>query len=110
MTDLGLEVAESVTALSQGESTFFYTLSYEQLSELTSDILVVYADTPETADAFLTESPTADMAQVQEGAVAVVEGAPLVASVSPPTALSLTWGLGAYLVELQEAACAAGGC
>ena len=50
------------------------------------------------------------MEQVQQEAVAVVEGAPLIASVSPPTALSLTWGLDEYLAELRDAACAAGAC
>ena len=49
MADLGLEVADSVNALSAGEETFFYTLSYERLSELTSDIIVVYAETPAAA-------------------------------------------------------------
>jgi iron complex transport system substrate-binding protein len=86
LTDLGLEVDDSVSALASGESSFFYTLSYERLSELTSDVLVVYAEDAEAATAFLEESPTADMAQVREGRVAVVESAPLISSVSPPTA------------------------
>ncbi len=110
MTDLGLEVADSVTTLSDGAETFFYTLSYERLTELTSDILIVYAATPEEAEAFLGEGPSAAMDQVQDGRVALVEGPALISSVSPPTALSLTWGLDEYVTSLSEAACAAGAC
>lgn len=104
MTDLGLEVAESVTALSDGAETFFFTLSYERLADLTSDILVVYAATEADETAFLTDGPTADMAQVQEGRVALVSGPALISSVSPPTALSLTWGLDEYVAALSAAA------
>ncbi len=106
MTDLGLEVADSVTTLSDGAETFFYTLSYEQLAELSSDILVVYAATEEEEQAFLSDGPSADMAQVQDGRVAMVRGPALIASVSPPTALSLTWGLEEYVAELSAAAAA----
>ncbi len=108
LTDLGMEVAPSVDELDTEESTFFYTLSYEQIGEIESDVLVVYAETPEDTTAFLTDGPTAQMAQVQDGRVAVIEGAPLVAAVSPPTALSLTWGLDDYLAALGEAAAAVG--
>lgn len=104
MTDLGLEVAESVATLADGAETFFYTLSYERLADLTSDILVVYTATEADETAFLTDGPTADMAQVQEGRVALVRGPALVSSVSPPTALSLTWGLDEYVAALSAAA------
>lgn len=108
MTDLGLEVAESVTTLADGAETFFSTLSYERLADLTSDILVVYAATEADETAFLTDGPTADMAQVQEGRVALVRGPALISSVSPPTALSLTWGLEEYVAALSAAASGAG--
>src|SRR3546814_2382149 len=48
--DLGLVSAESVDALATDEATFYFTLSYEQLDQLTSDILVSFADTQEQAD------------------------------------------------------------
>jgi iron complex transport system substrate-binding protein len=105
--DLGFTGAESVEQLAAGEETFFYTLSTERLAELESDVLVVYADTPETAAAFLESPEAALMGQVERGAVAEVVGTDLVASVSPPTALSLTWGVDAYVAELAEAATAA---
>lgn len=106
--DLGLESAPSVDELANGEATFFYTLSYEQLDKLTSDVLVVYAPTQEEADRFLASKPAQAMKQVQAGAVAAVVGADFVASVSPPTALSLTWGLDEYVDLLVGAVAKAG--
>ncbi|MWB98811.1 iron-siderophore ABC transporter substrate-binding protein [Agromyces seonyuensis] len=104
LTDLGLEVAPSVEELANGESTFFYTLSYEQVDQLDSDILVSYSDTQEEADAFLTSANTSVIPAVQNGAVAQVVGTEFIAAVSPPTALSLTWGLDDLVASLSEAA------
>jgi iron complex transport system substrate-binding protein len=106
---LGLVSAPSVTALASGESSFFYTLSYEQLDKLTSDILVSFADTREASNAFLSSPHGQLMEQVRTGRVAPVIGKEFIASVSPPTALSLTWGLEQYVSILSTAANAAGG-
>jgi iron complex transport system substrate-binding protein len=102
--DLGLVSAESVDELSTDESTFYFTLSYEQLDRLTSDILVSYADTPEASQDFLASDHAQLLPQVRDGAVAEVTGTDFIASVSPPTALSLTWGLDEYVALLAEAA------
>jgi iron complex transport system substrate-binding protein len=104
---LGLELAPSVAELATDESTFYFTLSYERLGELTSDILVSYADTPELSAQFLESDQARLMEQVQRGAVAEVVGPEFIASVSPPTALSLTWGLDEYVALLSDAAQAA---
>lgn len=103
MLDLGMVNPPSVDELSTDESTFYFTLSYEQLPQLTSDVLVSYADTPEMSQAFLVSEHGALMQQVIDGTVAEVTGTAFIASVSPPTALSLTWGLDDY-VELLSAA------
>lgn len=100
--DLGLVTAPSVTDLDTGESTFYFTLSHERLDELTSDVVVAYADTPEALDAFLASAAAGTMPQVQQGAVAGVVGQAFIASVSPPTALSLTWGLEDYVQILAD--------
>jgi iron complex transport system substrate-binding protein len=102
--DLGLELAPSVDALANGGETFYYTLSKERLGDLTSDILVSYADDEATAEAFLRSPAARLMSQVQAGHVASVVGTELIASVSPPTALSLTWGLDDYVTVLSKAA------
>lgn len=101
---LGLTSAPAVDELASGEETFYYTLSYEQLDRLESDILVSFADTPALSREFLTSSHGRAMSQVKEGRVAEVVGSSFIASVSPPTALSLTWGLDDYVEILAGAA------
>lgn len=105
--DLGLESAPSVDDLAEGGETFYYTLSQERLGDLTSDVLVSYADTEETSSAFLSSPAAQTMAQVKAGTVAEVIGTEFIAAVSPPTALSLTWGLDEYVEILAAAAQAA---
>jgi iron complex transport system substrate-binding protein len=106
-TELGFTSAPSVAELANGESDFFYTLSYEQLDQLTSDVIVNFAATDEESNAFLTAGYAQVMPQVQAGAVASPVGADFVASVSPPTGLSLTWGIDDYVDLLSAAALAA---
>ena len=106
--DLGLKSAPSVEKLASGNETFYYTLSTERLGELESDLLVSYADTEEASASFLASGPAKTMKQVQRGTVAEVVGTEFIAAVSPPTALSLTWGLDEYVKTLAEAAKAAG--
>lgn len=108
MLDLGFESAPAVDELDTDESPFYFTLSHERLDELTSDVLVVYGTTQEELDAFLTSAPAQSMAQVTEGAVAQLVGAEFIASVSPPTALSLPWGLDEVVDQLAAAVAAKG--
>lgn len=103
LLDLGFTSAPAVDDLANGDSTFYYTLSYEQLPALTSDVLLQYADTPEAAQAFLSSAPGRTMAQVQEGRVASLVGTQFIAAVSPPTALSATWGLDELVSALEGA-------
>lgn len=102
--DLGFTSAPAVEQLAAGAETFYYTISHERLGELTSDVLVSYADTQEASDAFLASPAALTMTQVQRGTVAEVIGTKFIAAVSPPTALSLTWGLKDYVRILSEAA------
>jgi iron complex transport system substrate-binding protein len=102
--DLGFESAPSVDELATDESTFYFTLSYERLGELTSDVLVTYADDEAGSAAFLASDPAQLMAQVREGRVAEVTGTERIAAVSPPNALSLPWGLDDYVAALATAA------
>lgn len=105
--DLGFENATSVDELANGDSTFFYTLSYEQLDKLSSDVLVNFAATTEESDTFLASGYAQALTQVQRSAVASPVGEAFISSVSPPTALSLTWGLDDYVALLATAAEAA---
>jgi iron complex transport system substrate-binding protein len=104
LSALGLEDAPAVAELANGDSPFFYTLSYEQLDRLESDLLISYHDTQEEADAFLASAPIGAIPAVSRGQVAQVVGTELIAAVSPPTALSLTYGLDELVASLSAAA------
>jgi len=102
LVDAGLVSAPSVSELGKGEELFFM-LSYENLDQLTSDVLVSYFETPETDAAFFGNSVIALAPQVAKGAVARVIGAELINSVSPPSALSLKWGYPQYIKLIADA-------
>jgi len=104
LEDLGFDVAPSVTKLSTEESSFFYTLSMENLDRLRSDVLVSYSPSRQRAHEVLSSETLQVMPQVKNRAVASIAGEEYVASVSPPTALSLTWGLDEYVAQLSAAA------
>lgn len=93
LEDLGFTTAPSVKTLDTGEATFYYSLSYEKLDQLTSDMLVVYGDTDDDIDTFLASDHAKLLSQVGAGHVARIVGPAQIAAVSPPTALSLTWGI-----------------
>ncbi|MCD1267462.1 ABC transporter substrate-binding protein [Microbacterium sp. MEC084] len=100
--DLGFVSAESVTELDTGEATFYYTLSYEQLDKLEADVLLIYGDTEAEVDEFLASEQGQLLPQVPEGEVVKVIGQSAIASVAPPTALSLTWGMGDFIAAIEE--------
>lgn len=104
LSALGVEDAPSVAELQNGDSPFFFTLSYEQLDQLDSDLILSYHDTQEEADAFLASAPIGVIPAVSRGQVAQVVGTELIAAVSPPTALSLTYGLDELVEALSAAA------
>ncbi|WP_159606803.1 iron-siderophore ABC transporter substrate-binding protein [Agromyces humi] len=104
LSAFGIEDAPAVAELANGDSPFFYTLSYEQLDQLDSDLILSYHDTQAEADAFLQSAPIQAIPAVARGQVAQVVGTELIAAVSPPTALSLTYGLDQLVASLSAAA------
>ncbi|MCD4535931.1 iron-siderophore ABC transporter substrate-binding protein [Nocardioides sp. cx-169] len=108
LEDLGFELAPSVDELDTEESTFYYTISTEVVDELTSDVLLSYAANEDVATTIEKDPTYQAMAQFKEDRVATVVGEDVVSSVSPPTALSLTWGLDAFVDALVPAVQAAG--
>ena len=104
LTDLGFGLAPSVGELDTGESTFFFTMSYEETDKLVSDVLLSYHDTPGEEQAFMTADSTASMQQFKDETIANVVGPDVVSSVSPPTALSFGYSLDAFVTALAEAA------
>lgn len=104
MLDLGPVSAPSVDALANGKESFYYTLSYEKVDEIDSDVLVTYADTQSQLDTFLNKPYAKAIPAVKRGAVAAIVGTENIAAVSPPTALSLTDALPGLVDKLSAAA------
>ncbi|MGM0384984.1 MAG: iron-siderophore ABC transporter substrate-binding protein [Actinomycetota bacterium] len=105
LLDLGLVSAPAIEDFGSGsESSFYFTLSYEETDKLDADLLVTFASTEEEAEAFLAQSYAQAIPAVAEGAVATVIGDQLISAISPPNALSLPWGLDEYVAVLSEAA------
>lgn len=103
--DFGLVLAPGVNeqdpAKGQG---FYYGLSYETFDSLNPDILITYFENDQQNADFLAKPGVATSAVVQKGAIAAIIGQEFVYSVSPPTGLSLKWGLDNFLSLLAAAA------
>jgi iron complex transport system substrate-binding protein len=101
---LGLEIAPAVSELAPGDGSFFYTLSYEELDKLESDVVVAYTYTEEEAAALPTKPELQALPAVKNGKVVQQVGQIPVSAVSPPTALSVTWpeGMPALVESLAE--------
>lgn len=99
--DLGFTTPDSVTSLDTKEATFYYTLSPEQFGSLTADVLLIYAATDDEIDTFLASPEAKLLPQVNGGKIVKVTGEAEVSSVSPPTALSLTWGVDKFVDDIK---------
>jgi iron complex transport system substrate-binding protein len=103
LEDLGFTLAPSVDELDTEESTFYYTISTENVDKLTSDVLLSYAADQARADEIAADPTYQTMEQFADGRVAHVVGEDIVSSVSPPTALSLTYSLDTFVDALAAA-------
>lgn len=98
--DLGFRIAPDV-ADAKGDE-FFYPLSLERLAEIDADDLLVYTGAEEGSGRELARSAVVTSAwSRKKGRVLVVDGETLTASVSPPTALSLRWGISRFVDILR---------
>ena len=104
LTDLGLEYAPSLDALGGDDESFYFSVSYENADRLVSDILVSYYEEQADSDAFFSQPYIARLPQTEAGAYASIVGVEQVAAVSPPSALSLRWGIEDCVAALAEAA------
>lgn len=108
LEDLGFTSAPSVAELDAGESTFYTTVSSENLDRIDADVLFTQAEAQSDIDDFLASDRAALIPAVAAGAVAPIVGEENVAAVSP-TALSLPWILPQIVEQLAKAAAAAQG-
>ncbi|MDF0530589.1 iron-siderophore ABC transporter substrate-binding protein [Tsukamurella sp. 8F] len=104
LRDFGLVDAPSVNELANGNETFYYTVGFESMARLTSDVLVSYAPERATQDTFLGRPAVAAIPQVSGRHVATITGRDLVTAVSPPTILSVGWGVDRVVDALSKAA------
>lgn len=104
LTDFGMQMNPSVTALAPAGDAFYYPLSYELFDQLEADIFITYYEDQAALDAFLATPQAQSYPPIARGGLAALVGTEKVAAVSPPSALSLRWGLPGYLALLDAAA------
>ncbi len=90
LEDLGFVTADAVTALDSGESTFYTTVSAENLDQIDADVIFTQVDSEDALQTFLTSDRTTLIPAVAKGAVGAIVGEENVAAISP-TALTLPW-------------------
>ncbi|WP_169582639.1 MULTISPECIES: ABC transporter substrate-binding protein [Microbacterium] len=108
LEDLGFVSAPAVTELDSGESTFYTTVSSENLDQVVADVLFTQAEVQQDLDDFLASDRGQLIPAVAAGAVAPIVGEENVAAVSP-TALTLPWILPEIVEQLAAATAIAQG-
>lgn len=108
LEDLGFVSAPAVTELDSGESTFYTTVSSENLDQVVADVLFTQAEAQQDLDDFLASDRGRLIPAVAAGAVAPIVGEENVAAVSP-TALTLPWILPEIVEQLAAATAIAQG-
>ncbi|HEY8577333.1 MAG TPA: iron-siderophore ABC transporter substrate-binding protein [Devosia sp.] len=104
LTDFGMKMNPSVAANAPGDDTFFYPLSYELFDKLEADIFITYYEEQAALDTWLQTPQAKSYPPIANGGLAALVGTENVAAVSPPSILSLRWGLPRYLEVLSAAA------
>lgn len=104
LTDFGMKMNPSVAALAPGDDAFYYSLSYELFDQLEADIFITYYEEQSALDQWLRTPQAQTYPPIANGGLAALVGTSNVAAVSPPSALSLRWGLPTYLKVLGDAA------
>jgi iron complex transport system substrate-binding protein len=108
LEDLGFVSTDAITALDSGESTFYTTVSYENLDQIDAQVIFTQAEEQAQIDEFLASDRGQLIPAVKKGAVAAIVGEENVSAVSP-TALSLPWLLPTMVDKLAEATAIAQG-
>ncbi|MDM7854139.1 iron-siderophore ABC transporter substrate-binding protein [Cellulomonas alba] len=105
LNQLGMVTSPSVEALDpKKDESYFYTVSYENVSKIDTDLLVAYFDDQAAADTFASDPLIAAMPSVKSGAFAPIVGQSFVMASSAPSALSIPWMLDKYVPQLAAAA------
>ncbi|WP_460773995.1 ABC transporter substrate-binding protein [Microbacterium sp. GXF7504] len=108
LEDLGFVTADAVTELDTGESTFYTTVSAENLDSIDAEVIFTQVEDEQALETFLTSSRTRLIPAVAAGAVGAIVGAENVNGISP-TALSIPWSLPSIVEQLAKATAVAKG-
>ncbi|WP_164540301.1 ABC transporter substrate-binding protein, partial [Streptomyces abyssomicinicus] len=102
---LGMRLADSVVGLDADGDGMMYTLDYEDLDRLESDVVVLYATTPETAELDLADEQLNALPAFSAGRIGQLFGTDEFASAASPTVLSIRWpgGMPVLAESLQKA-------
>lgn len=104
LTDFGMVMDPSVAALAPGDDAFYYPLSYELFDQLKADIFITYYEEQAALEEWLATPQAQTYPPIAKGGLAALVGTENVAAVSPPSILSLRWGVPRYLKVLGAAA------
>ncbi|MFG6401300.1 ABC transporter substrate-binding protein [Microbacterium sp. P04] len=108
LEDLGFVSAPAVTALDTGESTFYTTVSSENLDQIDAEVVFTQTETEDALQTFLTSDRTKLIPAVAKGAVGAIVGEENVAAITP-TALSVDFILPSMVEQLAKATAVAEG-
>ncbi|MEA9984107.1 MULTISPECIES: iron-siderophore ABC transporter substrate-binding protein [Subtercola] len=106
LVQLGMTVSDSVAKVDNGSSagSFYFPVSFENVNQLTSDVLVAYFENQAAVDAFTADPLIAAMPAVKAGRFAPIVGESFVMATSAPSVLSIPWMLTQYVPVLAAAA------
>lgn len=106
LDELGLKNSPSIDTLDTAKKAddFFFQVSYENLSKIDTDLLVMYFDKQSSVDAFTADPLVAAMPAIAQGRFAPIVGESFVMASSAPSVLSIPWMLDRYVPELAAAA------
>lgn len=105
LNQLGMVTSPSVAALDpKSDSSYFFTVSFENVSKIDTQVLVAYFDDQASADKFAADPLIAAMPSVKSGAFAPIVGQSFVMASSAPSVLSIPWMLDKYVPQLAAAA------
>lgn len=103
LQNAGMVPAEKPATAGPSEA-FWYPLSYEYFDQIPADVVIPFFSTKAASEAFLTKPYVSLGPWLGQGTMAIMDERVLNMSILPGNALSLRWGLPAYLDKIEAAA------
>jgi iron complex transport system substrate-binding protein len=103
LQNAGMVPAEKPATAGPSEA-FWYPLSYEYFDQIPADVVIPFFSTRAASDAFLAKPYVSLGPWLEQGTMVMMNERVLNMSILPGNALSLRWGLPAYLDRIETAA------